>query len=220
MRKRNIENSNIRIYNHYAWGRRAMSLMIKSNGRKKLPFFDGIGDDIRITFTDAQKIGDMLAAKSNGDKHAGFSPWLNWNLPFTDRLEPVKEIPGDVIPKTETISALNDAYKVLNFSENNIPVEQAKIDVKHIEPNPYWNIRDKRLLMSRIKFWAIVIEKADVDNYPHCIMAVRAHKGKYQAVIHHHQLVALRLLQVKTVAAPLLHLTDDQMKKRLAFERF
>ncbi len=193
-----------------------MTLLVDRGGRKKLPFASDIGDDVRITLKTAEKIGDMLAAQENG----GFSPWLDWNLPFANKLNSDSVKPDRDVLQKDTISFLNDAYKVLNLAGREAEIHNITVKVSDIEPNPFWDMEADRLLMSRVKFWAIVIKKADAKSRSHCIMAVRPCHGKYQVINHHHQLAALRLLHVESIIAPVLELTDAQMEKHLSFEKF
>ncbi len=197
-----------------------MTLLVDRDGQKKLPFASDIGDDVRITLKTAEKIGDMLAAQENGDENEGFCPWIDWTLPFTNRLNSGSVKPDRDVLQKDTISFLNDAYKVLNMAGRETDIHNITVRVSDIEPNPFWDIESDRLFMSRVKFWAIVIKKADAKSRSHCIMAVRPCHGKYQVINHHHQLAALRLLHVETITAPVLELTDSQMEKHLSFERF
>ena len=193
-----------------------MTLLVDRDGRKKLPFAGDIGDDVRITLKTAEMIGDMLAAQENG----GFCPWLDWNLPFTNRFNAGSVKSDRDILHEDTISFLNDAYKILNLAGRETEIHNLNVSVSDIEPNPFWDMEADRLFVSRVKFWAIVIKKADIESRSHCIMAVRPCHGKYQAINHHHQLAALRLLHVETITVPVLELTDDQMEKHLSFEKF
>ncbi len=196
-----------------------MRRLKKQNGENRLPFNNGIGDDLRVTLDTVIKIGDLLSAQKNGNKNSGFIPWENWNLPFKEEGDALSDKAAKNLLNMESVSLLNDAYKTLNTYENKSIVQSIEVAVKEITPNPFWDVKSYRMLMSRIKFWAILINEVGVEDYFHCIMAVREHNGKYQAINHHHQLAALRLLQVETVTVPLIHLTDAQMKRYLLFER-
>ena len=98
-----------------------------------------------------------------------------------------------------------------NKSKNIITIPYINVKVADIQPNPFWDLDTPSMQMSHIKFWAVLIKQADIRKYPDCVMAVRPFEGKYQTINHHHQLAALRLLQVDEVKAPLMNFTNDEI---------
>ncbi len=182
---------------------------------KKIPF-STIEKNLNITLTTSFLLGDLLNTKSKESGQDGFVPWFSWSLPFADSSTHTGEKSCDEnLLGSNIIKYINDAYKLLNVIDKNINTKYKKINVKNIEPNPHWNADSDKMHMAGIKFWAIVIKEAGLDNYPDCIMTVRPSNGIYQAVNHHYQLAALRMLNVDEITASVINLTDSQMEKRL-----
>lgn len=71
---------------------------------------------LTTSFDKAIRIGELLTEEKGKLKHGEFTPWVNGNLPFTDRtarnyMRLYRE--RDRL-KTETVSDLTSAYKLLN----------------------------------------------------------------------------------------------------------
>ena len=196
-----------------------MRLIRKQTGQHHISFVNGIGDDVRIRLDTALRMSELLAEQKEKGNDAGFSPWINWNLPFMRREAAIPPKTSGSLLITETVSFLNNAYQILNSFDNTISIHNIHVKVREIVPNPFWDMESSRMLISRIKFWAIIINEIDITHYPCCIMGIRINGGEYQAINHHHQLAALRLLGVETVLASIIDLSDTQMKRKLNFER-
>ncbi len=175
-----------------------------------------MSDNFTLTLENACKISELIPENTKGDAAARFSPWLDWDLPFAE-VEPENSLEASI--GIDTIAELNAAYQILNTHKNAAEPRYDRVIVADLEPNPYWNMTSDKLLMSRVKFWAVVINEAGADRFPDCTMTVRLYSGKYQVINHHYQLAALRLLQIKAVTVSIIYLTDLQMERSLRLER-
>jgi hypothetical protein len=76
---------------------------------------------LKTSLAKAVRIGELLTEQKGSLKHGQFTPWIESNLPFTDRtaqnyMRCYRE--RDRL-KTETVSDLKSAYRVLSVSKQN-----------------------------------------------------------------------------------------------------
>lgn len=74
-----------------------------------------IGEHLKLSLKKAIKIGKLLTEQKENLRHGEFTPWIKVNLPFTDRTARnyMRLYREKARLKTETVSVLTDAYRLL-----------------------------------------------------------------------------------------------------------
>ena len=85
----------------------------------------------KMSLDKAMRIGELLAEQKATMKHGEFTPWVKGNLPFTDRTARnyMRVYRNQKRLKTETVSVLGQAYRLLSGQEEDGFDEQDIDDV-------------------------------------------------------------------------------------------
>lgn len=87
-----------------------------------------IGNHIMQTFTKVIRIGELLTIQKNTLPHGQFTKWIEKNLPFTDRTARnyMRVYQERDRLKSETVSDLTGAYRLLTDSKKTLKSEEVK----------------------------------------------------------------------------------------------
>jgi len=110
--------------------RRQMKSIEKSKAVEITKLHNEIAGHLRTSLEKAIKIGELLAEQKENLKHGEFTPWVKEHLPFTDRtarsymrLHREKDR-----LKTETVSDLTSAYRLLAAPKLEMDIESLKCE--------------------------------------------------------------------------------------------
>ena len=94
-----------------------------------------IAGHLRQSLDKAIRIGELLKEQKDNLKHGDFMKWVSDNLPFTDRTARnyMRLFENRDKLKTETVSTLTTAYKMLNESREESAQEEAIREIESLK---------------------------------------------------------------------------------------
>ena len=173
----------------------------------------------------AIRIGELLTKTKNELPHGEFHNWVKSNLPFTTQTafnyRKLYKIRNKL--KSKRVLLLNEAYKEAGVLKSKpAPVINSRItkdedgdtflDIKYIDPNPFFDI--SRLVTQHVK-WRIGAISIPYFGFVHGHLAVREYKDRYQNVCDHHIYYAHHHLRSERVWIKVIDIDDKNMKKVL-----
>lgn len=164
---------------------------------------------VKTTVETAIRIGELLTEQKEAMPHGEFTPWIRESMPFTDRTARnyMKLYQNRDRLKTETVSDLTGAYRLLSDSET-----EDGLDISRIDPNPY--LEQSPLAALAIPHWTNVIK----DMGAYWTLAVRRNRNRFQLIADHDRWAAMKLCDCKQVNVSIVDLSDKQMQAAAEFE--
>ena len=144
-----------------------MNELKKSNIEEIIKLHYEICDSLKLTIDKAIQIGRLLIEQKKKLKHGNFLPWIKNNLPFSDRTARnyMKIFENKEKLKMESVSNLNDAYKLLEPSKE-CKVKSSDVFEEPKEENFYTGINTHS---RKIEIGKYYLRLKDGISYEECI---------------------------------------------------
>jgi len=168
---------------------------------------------LKTSLEKALRIGELLAEQKKSLKHGEWLLWIKANLPFSERA--AQRYMGvyykQELIKSANVSDLNSAYRLLEAPKQ--ADDLLYVNADDIEPNPFFDM--SYIVPESVGRWVNVLATRDYHfpDKPYWITAVRRHNDKYQNLCDHNRLVAIKMLNVKSVPIVIVANMDDKKTK-------